>query len=238
MVPQHPTFLHNYLSRPLLFSTTLHSFMLRMRGERRSFTGVNTKAHGHSRPCVPPKRVAFVNAYVENGFDGAGAYRAAKYKVKNGNVAKVEASKLLTNPNVQSYLMWKLRQILSKDDCQIDEGKLIRESNAIAHASLTDVIEWDKEGRVKVKASSEIPREVASAIKKIKSTTRTIPQEDGPPIEETKIEIEMHDKKGALDLLARIAGMLRETKVAAYSNSTLNMYFGPLPAKDNPPVAG
>lgn len=178
---------------------------------------------------LPPKRVAFVNAYVENGFDGAGAYRAAKYKVKNGNVAKVEASKLLTNPNVQSYLMWKLRQVLSKDDCQIDEGKLIRESNAIAYASLTDVLSWDAEGRVTVKASSEIPREVAVAIKKIRSTTRTIPQEDGPPIEETKVEIELHDKKGALDLQARIAGMLRETKVADYSNYTLYMFMDSQP---------
>lgn len=65
---------------------------------------------------------------------------------------------------------------------------------------------------------------------------------DGPPVEETKIEIEMHDKKGALDLQARIAGMLRDVKVNDYSNYTLNMYFGAPPAKRekdiSPPVVG
>jgi hypothetical protein len=178
---------------------------------------------------LPPKRVALVDAYVANGFNGAGAYKAAGYKVKGPNIANTEAAKILSNPLVSEYLCWKLRQVTAKKDCQIDEGRLIRESSALAYASLTDVLDWDKEGRVKVKASSEIPREVAAAIKKIKSTTRSIPQEDGPPIEETKIEIEMHDKKGALDLQARIAGMLRETKVADYSNYTLNMYFGEPP---------
>jgi hypothetical protein len=46
------------------------------------------------------------------------------------------------------------------DDYKIDEGMLIRESSVIACASPTDVIEWDEEGRVKVKASSEIRREI------------------------------------------------------------------------------
>ena len=52
----------------------------------------------------------------------------------------------------------------------------------------------------------------------------------------------MHDKKGALDLQARITGMLRDVKVNDYSNYTLNMYFGAPPAKRekdiSPPVVG
>ncbi|MGB5716980.1 MAG: terminase small subunit [Gammaproteobacteria bacterium] len=87
--------------------------------------------------------------HFKNGFDGAKAYRAANYRVKNGNVAKVEASKILTNPNVQSYLMWKLPQITARDDTQVDEGRLICESNALAYASLTDVLSWDKDGRIR-----------------------------------------------------------------------------------------
>jgi hypothetical protein len=83
--------------------------------------------------------------------------------------------------------------------------------------------------------------ELAAAIKKFKCVTKTIPQDDGDPIEQTTIEIEMHDKKGALDLQARIAGMLRETKAADYSNYTVKMYFGEPPTMEkdvSPPVAG
>lgn len=91
-----------------------------------------------------------------------------------------------------------------------------------------------------VKPSSDIPREVAAAVKKIKSTTRTIIGKDGgDDIETTTIEIEMHDKKGALDLQARVAGMLRDTKVADHSRYTLIMNIGPPPEEDvSPPFAG
>jgi hypothetical protein len=178
---------------------------------------------------LPPRQVAFVDNYVANGFNGSQAYKSAGYRTKTDAVARSNAAKIIAKHSVSNYLYWKLRQVMAENDAQIDEGRLIRESNAIAYASLTDVLSWDAEGRVTVKASSEIPREVAAAIKKIRSTTRTIPQEDGPPIEETKVEIELHDKKGALDLQARIAGMLRETKVADYSNYTLNMFMDSQP---------
>ena len=47
----------------------------------------------------------------------------------------------------------------------------------LARANLTDVIEWDEQGNVKVKASKEIPDAVASAIKKVKVTR----SKDGQP---------------------------------------------------------
>ena len=49
---------------------------------------------------LTPKRQAFVNAYATNGGHGADAYRDAGYAVANDNVAKVEAHRLLTIPNV------------------------------------------------------------------------------------------------------------------------------------------
>ena len=70
----------------------------------------------------------------------------------------------------------------------------------LARANLTDVIEWDEQGNVKVKASKEIPDAVASAIKKVKMTR----SKDGDPI----FEIEMHDKVSVLRVLAKSAGLL------------------------------
>jgi hypothetical protein len=80
---------------------------------------------------------------------------------------------------------------------------------------------------------------VAAAIGKFKCVTKTIPQDDGDPIKQTTIEIEMHDKKGALDLQARMAGMLWDNKVADNFRHMLNMYFGAQPQKEiSPPVSG
>tara|TARA_R110002012_G_scaffold13726_2_gene58070 strand:+ start:2277 stop:2702 length:426 start_codon:yes stop_codon:yes gene_type:complete len=70
----------------------------------------------------------------------------------------------------------------------------------LARANLTDVIEWDEQGNVRVKASKEIPDAVASAIKKVKVTR----SKDGQPT----LEIEMHDKVSVLRVLAKSAGLL------------------------------
>ena len=70
----------------------------------------------------------------------------------------------------------------------------------IAGANLTDVLTWDAEGNVKVKASADIPDEVACAIKRIRVTK----SRGGEPT----LELEMHDKVSVLRVLAKSAGLL------------------------------
>jgi hypothetical protein len=190
---------------------------------------------------LPPRRVALVDAYIANGFNGSAAYRSAGYKVSDPNIANTESAKILSNHLVSDYLHWRLRQVTVQEGCEIDEGKLIRESNALAYSSLTDVITWDAGGNITLRPSSEIPREASVAIKKIKTTRRLIPNGDGEPTEEVRVEVEMHDKKGALDLQAKIAGMMRGKDGSKPDNAPfiLNMYIGTQPEEEvSPPVAG
>lgn len=70
----------------------------------------------------------------------------------------------------------------------------------LARANLTDVISWDSQGNVTVKASEDIPDAVASAIKKLRVTR----SKDGDPT----LEIELHDKVSVLKVLAKSAGLL------------------------------
>ena len=74
----------------------------------------------------------------------------------------------------------------------------------IARANLTDVIQWNEQGEVKVKASADIPDAVAQAIKKVKVTR----SKNGDPT----LEIEMHDKVSVLRVLAKSAGLLEPVK--------------------------
>lgn len=88
----------------------------------------------------------------------------------------------------------------------------------IARANLTDVITWDDQGNVKVKASEDIPDSVAVAIKKIRVTK----SKDGDPT----LELELHDKISVLRVLAKSAGLLEPPRedVAAPSVVGITMH--------------
>jgi hypothetical protein len=75
---------------------------------------------------------------------------------------------------------------------------------AVSFASLDDVMEWDEEGKVKIKASRNIPKHVLKAIKKVKVTSVT--DRDGNTTQ--TLELEMWDKISALRVLARATGLL------------------------------
>ncbi len=62
----------------------------------------------------------------------------------------------------------------------------------MANTNVTDVMEWDDQGNIKVKASKDIPAHALQAIKSIKTVTKT--DKDGNSY--TTIEIEMWDKVG------------------------------------------
>jgi hypothetical protein len=66
----------------------------------------------------------------------------------------------------------------------------------MANTKITDIMEWDDEGNVKVKASKDIPDHALQAIKSIKVN------KDG------HLELELYDKVGVLRLLAKASGLL------------------------------
>jgi hypothetical protein len=66
----------------------------------------------------------------------------------------------------------------------------------MANTKITDVMEWDHEGNVKVKASKDIPDHALQSIKSIKI------DKDGA------IAVEFWDKVQTLRLLAKASGLL------------------------------
>ena len=85
----------------------------------------------------------------------------------------------------------------------------------IAGANLTDVLTWDEEGNVKVKASADIPDEVACAIKRIRVTK----SKNGDPT----LELEMHDKVSVLRVLAKSAGLLEAPEKGPHAPSVVGI---------------
>jgi hypothetical protein len=71
---------------------------------------------------------------------------------------------------------------------------------SMANTKITDVLTWDEEGNVKVKAASQIPEHALQAIKNIRITKG----KDGAQT----LEVELYDKIGVLRLLAKASGLL------------------------------
>jgi hypothetical protein len=70
----------------------------------------------------------------------------------------------------------------------------------MANTKITDILTWDEEGNVKVKAASAIPDHALQAIKNIKVARG----KDGA----STLEVELYDKVGVLRLLAKASGLL------------------------------
>ena len=70
----------------------------------------------------------------------------------------------------------------------------------MANTKITDILTWDEEGNVKVKAASAIPDHALQAIKNIK----VVRGKDGA----STLEVELYDKVGVLRLLAKASGLL------------------------------
>jgi hypothetical protein len=70
----------------------------------------------------------------------------------------------------------------------------------MANTKITDILTWDEEGNVKVRAASAIPDHALQAIKNIRVTKGR----DGAQT----LEVELYDKVGVLRLLAKASGLL------------------------------
>lgn len=70
----------------------------------------------------------------------------------------------------------------------------------MANTKITDIMDWDESGNVRVKRASDIPDHALQAIKNI----RVKSDRDG----NSTLEIELYDKVGVLRLLAKASGLL------------------------------
>ena len=95
---------------------------------------------------------------------------------------------------------------------------------------LTDFMSWDEDGKVRIKASRDIPEGAMKALKKIKVTT----DKDG----NNTLEIELYDKVAALRVLARAAGLLDTPEDDSDKPSVIGINMtGPAPSAEYQEVA-
>ena len=151
---------------------------------------------------------------------------AAQAAIRTGFSAKTARSqgqRLLTNVDIQNRIS-ELQQTI-QERTEITQDMVIAEYAKIAFANTSDVIEWgdtimievEVDGEmtrvpfhgIKIKNSTDLPPNIQAAVKKVKQG------KDG-------LEVEMHDKKGALDSIARHLGMFKDRVDLSSEDGTMS----------------
>ena len=151
---------------------------------------------------------------------------AAQAAIRTGFSAKTARSqgqRLLTNVDIQNRIS-ELQQTI-QERTEITQDMVIAEYAKIAFANTSDVIEWgdtvmievEVDGEttrvpfhgLKIKNSADLPASIQAAVKKVKQG------KDG-------LEVEMHDKKGALDSIARHLGMFKDRVDLSSEDGTMS----------------
>lgn len=123
------------------------------------------------------------------------AYKRAGYKVSE-RVAAVNASKLLARPEVVAYIAKRQQELQKKT--AITQEAVLEELRRIAFANTADfvqVVQGEHGCEVALRATNELPKEALSALASIKEGR-------------CGIEVKLHDKVRALELLGRHLGLL------------------------------
>jgi phage terminase small subunit len=163
---------------------------------------------GGSGQLVPPRLNArqqrFVAEYLVD-LNGASAYERAGYKA-TGASARVNASKLLTNPNIRAAIATGQKERAER--LQLKADAVVRELARLAFSDIGAIAEWGVEGSSSVWGVDDLPRPFL----RLRPNDALLPEERASirKIKETRygLEVELHDKVAALVALARHFGLL------------------------------
>lgn len=147
------------------------------------------------------KQRRFVEEYLVD-LNGTQAAIRAGYSAKT---ARHQATRLLAKAHIQEAVQTRRAAISNR--LEVDTERVLLEYMRIAFADLTDVAAW-RDGGVELKPSAALAKDVSAAIAEVAETPNGL-------------KVKMHDKKGALDSLARHLGLFDKDSVTVKGDVTL-----------------
>jgi phage terminase small subunit len=160
--------------------------------------------------ALSEKQKEFCHQYLID-LNASAAYKRAGYKAV-GNAAETNAARMLRNAQVQAYIQHLMSQRSLRT--QITADRVLEEVARIAFACITDVTSFGREG-VTLRESSELSKDVVAAIAEVAEINLG---KGG-----TKLQVKMHDKRGALHDLMRHLGLGSDFNIAI---ATLRNKYG------------
>ena len=157
------------------------------------------------------KQKRFVEEYLID-LNATQAYMRAGYKAKNDNIAGVEAFKLLRNPKIEAAVQ-EAKDKRSKRT-EITADRVLQEYAKIVFANITDYLKVTTGEKVVAYNNDGDP--VIDVVQSVQFfDTEDIDKSKLDAVAEFKqgrygLEMKLHDKKGALDSIARHLGMFTD----------------------------
>lgn len=145
------------------------------------------------------------------------AYKVAYPKCQKDETARANSSRLLTKANIQDYIQARQKEL--QEETKITQKRIIDELAAIAFANGTDYARIVKRKRLQPKYNEN--KEIVSYEEKecldVEFTpTDELSEEQRKAIAGIKygkhgIQVDLYDKKGALELLGKHLGIFKDT---------------------------
>ena len=166
---------------------------------------------------LTPKQIAFVEQYLID-FNAAQAAIRAGYSPKT---ARSQASRLLTNVNVEKALLQRRQEIT--DANELTPEKVVAELVKVAFASMSTYTNWGPLG-LKLVASDQLPEGAAAAVAEV---TESVTDKS------YNLRFKLHDKVGSLDKLLKYLEWRQETEDLGARISKLEERIAELGIKDS-----
>jgi phage terminase small subunit len=153
--------------------------------------------------------------YVAN-FNQTAAYIAAGYKPANRGQARMNASLVFADQNIQARIRALTES--TRDRLEVEATAIAQKYKAIAFAEMGEFFD-DKGNPLSIE---KVPKMSRHAIKKWKISHRTV-EIAGEPITDVTTDIELHDPKSALDKLALYCGLDKNALIVAAEQQGLTI---------------
>jgi phage terminase small subunit len=164
----------------------------------------------------------FVVEYVACAGNGTEAYMKVFPKSKY-NSARVEASRLLSRPNILQAIEDEYAKYFKEKDKEIAKSKTYQLINFCGDVDVADIFDDDYE----IRPLSEIPIPIRRAIQSIKKTEKT----NQYGVDRT-VEVNLVNKLAALELRAKMQHML-DTKLDVGDNVTITVGLAKRPVEED-----
>lgn len=173
---------------------------------------------------MDPRHVKFVDMLILFKGNQTKAYKSAGYKAKTDAQAAANASRLIRNDKVLRLLAHRIENARQTANMQLGQARVLRELNRLSFSSIREFASWDEGGaNFQLRASHDLSDEAAACIKKIENVKRIVESDGETRVVEERTRIELYDKKGPLEMLAKASKLVSDTKLVAKVNITLNL---------------
>lgn len=154
---------------------------------------------------LTPQQNLFVREYIKD-YCGSRAAVRAKYSERS---AKEQASTLLTKDNIQAAVTREERKLQNR--FYVSKERILKELALIGYADLSEYTTVNEDGQVQINALEDLPPQISRALKTIKEKTKSTISSDGETVfREGHVEIVLHDKIAALNLMGKEIGMFKD----------------------------